>query len=104
MVKVQTTPVASPRNQRQLTPRAFGSGEGIVRANSFTLPKRQNRFSRPLIFLHFSGRSERFDGRSKYLEFCSDSAIARHGRRGAGSITRTLSTAPEQLFGGIDGL
>ncbi len=29
--------------------------EGIVRANSFTLPKRQNRISRPLIFLHFSG-------------------------------------------------
>ena len=28
---------------------------GIVRANSFTLPKRQNRISRPLIFLHFSG-------------------------------------------------
>jgi hypothetical protein len=47
---------------------------GIVRANSFTLPKRQNRISWPLIFLHFSGRSERFDGRSKYLEFCSDNA------------------------------
>jgi hypothetical protein len=29
--------------------------DGIVRANSFTLPKRQNRISRPLIFLHFSG-------------------------------------------------
>ena len=29
--------------------------KGIVRANSFTLPKRQNRISRPLIFLHFSG-------------------------------------------------
>ena len=28
--------------------------EGSVRANSFTLPKRQNRISRPLIFLHFS--------------------------------------------------
>ena len=28
---------------------------GIVRASSFTLPKRQNRISRPLIFLHFSG-------------------------------------------------
>jgi hypothetical protein len=28
---------------------------GIVRANSFALPKRQNRISRPLIFLHFSG-------------------------------------------------
>ena len=28
---------------------------GIVRANSFTLPTRQNRISRPLIFLHFSG-------------------------------------------------
>ncbi len=28
---------------------------GIVRANSFTLPKRQNRISRPLIFLHLSG-------------------------------------------------
>ena len=28
--------------------------EGIVRANSFTLPKGQNRISRPLIFLHFS--------------------------------------------------
>jgi len=28
---------------------------GIVRANSFTLPKRHNRISRPLIFLHFSG-------------------------------------------------
>jgi hypothetical protein len=28
---------------------------GIVRANSFTLPKRQNRISRSLIFLHFSG-------------------------------------------------
>jgi len=28
---------------------------GIVRANSVTLPKRQNRISRPLIFLHFSG-------------------------------------------------
>jgi hypothetical protein len=32
-----------------------GSSTGIVRANSFTLPKRQNRISRPLIFLHFSG-------------------------------------------------
>jgi len=31
------------------------SPAGIVRANSFTLPKRQNRISRPLIFLHFSG-------------------------------------------------
>jgi hypothetical protein len=51
------------------------SQPGIVRANSFTLPKRQNRISRPLIFLHFSGRSERFDGRSKYLEFCSDNAL-----------------------------
>jgi hypothetical protein len=49
-------------------------GSGIVRANSFTLPKRQNQISRPLIFLHFSGRSERFDDRSKYLEFCSDNA------------------------------
>jgi hypothetical protein len=29
--------------------------DGIVRANSFTLPKRQNRISWPLIFLHFSG-------------------------------------------------
>jgi len=48
--------------------------EGIVRANSVTLPKRQNRISRPLIFLFFPGRSERFDGRSKYLEFCSDNA------------------------------
>ncbi len=28
--------------------------DGIVRANSFTLPKRQNRISRQLIFLHFS--------------------------------------------------
>jgi hypothetical protein len=28
---------------------------GIVRANSFTLPKRQNRISWSLIFLHFSG-------------------------------------------------
>jgi hypothetical protein len=28
---------------------------GIVRANSFTLPKCQYRISRPLIFLHFSG-------------------------------------------------
>jgi hypothetical protein len=28
---------------------------GIVRANSFTLPKCQNRISRPLIFLYFSG-------------------------------------------------
>jgi hypothetical protein len=28
---------------------------GIVRANSVTLPKRQNRISRSLIFLHFSG-------------------------------------------------
>jgi hypothetical protein len=26
---------------------------GIVRANSFTLPKRQNRILWPLIFLHF---------------------------------------------------
>ncbi len=34
---------------------AFIDVEGIVRANSFTLPKRQNRISRPLIFLHFSG-------------------------------------------------
>jgi len=30
-------------------------GKGIVRANSFTLPQRQNRISWPLIFLHFSG-------------------------------------------------
>ena len=30
-------------------------GMGIVRANSFTLPKRQNWILRPLIFLHFSG-------------------------------------------------
>ena len=29
--------------------------EGIVRANLFTLPKRQNRISRPLISLHLSG-------------------------------------------------
>jgi len=49
--------------------------DGIVRANSFTLPKRQNRISRPLIILNFSGRSELFDGRSKYLEFCSDNAV-----------------------------
>ena len=28
---------------------------GIVRVNSVTLPKRQNRISGPLIFLHFSG-------------------------------------------------
>jgi hypothetical protein len=28
---------------------------GIVRANSFTLPKRQNRILRSLIFRHFSG-------------------------------------------------
>jgi hypothetical protein len=28
--------------------------KGIVRVNSFTLPKRQNRISWPLIFLHFS--------------------------------------------------
>jgi hypothetical protein len=35
---------------RVTTPR-----DGIVRANSVTLPKRQNRISRPLIFLHFSG-------------------------------------------------
>jgi hypothetical protein len=28
---------------------------GIVRANSFTLPKCQNQILRPLIFLHFSG-------------------------------------------------
>ncbi len=27
---------------------------GSVRAKSFTLPKRQNRISRPFIFLHFS--------------------------------------------------
>jgi hypothetical protein len=33
----------------------MGAFRGIVRANSFTLPKRQNRISRPLIFLHFSG-------------------------------------------------
>ncbi len=51
---------------------------GIVRVNSFTLPKRQNRISWPLIFLHFPGRSERFDGRSKYLEFCSDNAHRRN--------------------------
>jgi DNA invertase Pin-like site-specific DNA recombinase len=31
------------------------TSRGIVRANSFTLPKRQNRISRPLIFLHFCG-------------------------------------------------
>ncbi len=30
------------------------SKAGSVRANSFTLPKRQNQISRPLIFLHFS--------------------------------------------------
>jgi hypothetical protein len=48
--------------------------EGIVRANSFTLPKRQSRISRPLISCIFPARSERFDGRSKYLEFCSDNA------------------------------
>ena len=30
-------------------------GGGIVRTNSFTLPKCQNRISRPLIILHFSG-------------------------------------------------
>jgi hypothetical protein len=34
---------------------ALDSAQGIVRANSFTLAKRQNRISRPLIFLHFSG-------------------------------------------------
>jgi phosphatidylserine/phosphatidylglycerophosphate/cardiolipin synthase-like enzyme len=31
------------------------ASQGIVRVNSFTLPQRQNRISRPLIFLHFSG-------------------------------------------------
>jgi hypothetical protein len=36
-------------------PETFKTLKGIVRANSFTLPKRQNRISRPLIFLHFSG-------------------------------------------------
>jgi hypothetical protein len=34
---------------------AVAAGDGIVRANSVTLPKRQNRISRSLIFLHFSG-------------------------------------------------
>jgi hypothetical protein len=33
----------------------FNIKMGIVRANSFTLPKCQNRISQPLIFLHFSG-------------------------------------------------
>jgi hypothetical protein len=55
-------------------------GDGIVRANSFTLPKRQNRISWSLIFLHFSGRSERFDGCYKYLEFYSDNARQRAPR------------------------
>jgi hypothetical protein len=31
------------------------TGFGIVRANSFTLPKRQNRISWRLILPHFSG-------------------------------------------------
>jgi hypothetical protein len=76
MIKVQTTLGASPRNHLDLQRLLFGGegfvfsglGEGgiearsprssisgIVRANSFTLPKRQNRISRPLIFLDFSG-------------------------------------------------
>jgi uncharacterized membrane protein HdeD (DUF308 family) len=61
--------------QRLRTVSAIGGG-GIVRENSFTLPKRQNRISRPLISCISPGRSERFDGRSKYLEFCSDNAPA----------------------------
>jgi transposase-like protein len=49
-----------PLSLRQVEDLLFERGldichEGIVRANSFTLPKRQNRISRPLIFLHFSG-------------------------------------------------
>jgi transposase-like protein len=45
-----------PLSLRQVEDLLFERGlDGIVRANSVTLPKRQNRISRPLIFLHFSG-------------------------------------------------
>ena len=39
---------------RELHPDPDHIVEGSVRANSFTLPKRQNRISRSLISLHFS--------------------------------------------------
>jgi hypothetical protein len=41
------------RSQFDLTATGGMASCGIVRA--ITLPKRQNRISRPLIFLHFSG-------------------------------------------------
>jgi hypothetical protein len=36
---------------------SFSDGEGVVRAKSIILPKRQNRILPPLIFLDFSGSS-----------------------------------------------
>ncbi len=114
-----TAPTTSPRHHERVERRKprlscgavirlpldhFSSGgfflRGFVRANSFTLPKRQNRISRPLIFLHFPGRSERFDGRSKYLEFCSDNApqpnLQRDCRGGRGR--QFLRLAPHQAL------
>jgi cytochrome c2 len=78
---------------------------GIVRASSFTLPKRQNRISRPLISLHFPGRSERFDGRSKYLEFCSDNAgpgpdLLLSGARAPGALPNLVLSRDQSLHQG----
>ena len=78
---------------------------GIVRASSFTMPKRQNRISRPLIFLHFPGPSERFDGRSKYLEFCSDNAgpgpdLLLSGARAPGALPNLVLSRDQSLHQG----
>jgi exodeoxyribonuclease-1 len=51
----QLTDPALPTHYQMVRAIKAKLDEGIVRANSFTLPKRQNRISRPLIFLHFSG-------------------------------------------------
>ena len=48
-------PIGLVRRARQLVMQLGNVLAGIVRANSFTLPKRQNPISWSLIFLHFSG-------------------------------------------------